>query len=669
MLEFFRRYQRYFFILITVVVIASFTLFGTYQSFSQAEESPDVKIGQKIDGSPLMLSEVQKLSRFLSTDREDSKEGRGLAPNLCNQGVIRYDFIRDGLADLIVAEYFDQLKVGFEERLQKAKRFKPYVHPAADFLSAKNIWDHLAPDLNLELASLQGQAEASFAVFSSLERLYQLQSRLQPEMLRQILIYQHRQYPSLPVDQRLSYEDLSLFGFHTASDWFGHHFVDLISEFILNAAAAAEQKGYRVSLQEATGDLIHIFQESSQKLSRPKSDIPMNFHSHLASLGLNEKSASELWRKVLLFRRYFQDIGEAAFVDQLPYKDFAKYAKEEAVVQVHSWPVSINSAEDLAAFQFYIKAVCPKQKEGLPTAVLSADEVEKKYPQLVQTTYRADVAEVTKKQIALKASLKQVWDWQTSDEQWPLLKKEFSLSSATNKEERFKILEKLDSLKRSQIDAWSREKIVDQNPSWVQEALAAAPKKEKTWTVSGNEEPVLRSDGVFYLVENQAPLGPKRVLTFHEALPVLSKQISLSDSSYDKEKNPFAMAAKEALIALQKNRDDPRWIQSGLDPLLDQFKLSRKEQSISRSSKEEWMKEKAFIMLPDFWSPIHVADNGQISFFYLQEKKVNPAPILDQLLLGKQTLAADAKAYVAERLLKVVKTKKAIVIPVQKDNE
>ena len=36
---------------------------------------------------------------------------------------------------------------------------------------------------------------------------------------------------------------------------------------------------------------------------------------------------------------------------------------------------------------------------------------------------------------------------------------------------------------------------------------------------------------------------------------------------------------------------------------------------------------------------------------------------------GKETLAADAKAYVAERLLQTVKVKKAIVIPVQKEDE
>lgn len=669
MLEFFRRYQRYFFLVITVVVISSFTFFGTYSTFAGGEERPDRAIGQLIDGSSMMQSEVQKLSRFIATDREDSLQGRGLPPNLCNDGVIRYDFIKDGLANLIVAEYFDALKGDFEARLDKAKRFKSYAHPEAPFLSAKTVWDHFIPELNEEISELQKQNETTPAVFAKLERLYLFQGRLQPEMLRQILIYQHRQYPWLTIDQRLPYEDLALFGFHTASDWFGHNFVDLVAEFILNAAAAAEEKGYRVSLEEAKGDLIHRFQESVKKLAEAKANPQMSFSHHLRTLGFDERSASEVWRKVLMFRRYFQDVGETAFVDKLPYKDFAEYAKETAIVETYRWPLAIQNAQDLAEFQYYVKAVCPKGKETLPAAVLSVAEVEKNHPQLVQRTYRAQVAEVSKKQVALKASVKQLWEWQTDDANWPALKKEFSLSTGNNREERFKVLEKLDPVKRSEIDAWSREKIVDQNPAWIEEALAAAPKNEKTWTVVGNEDSALRAEGIFYKVENLELVKEKHILTFQEARGVLSKLVQKAEGEFDKEKTPFAAASKEALAALQKNKEDPRWLQSGKDPLIDQFKLERNEQAVLRTSKEDWMKEQAFMMLPDFWSPIHVAENGQIVFFYLKEKKTNPAPILDQLAFGKETLAADAKAYVTEKLLKVVKKKNAIVIPVQKDDE
>ncbi len=666
MLEFFRKYQRYFFFVITVVVIASFSFFGTYSAFGGETERKDKVIGQAIDGSNVMLSEVQKLSRFIATDREDSIYGRGLPPNFCNDGVVRYDFIKAKLAHLLVNDYFDALKGDFAARLEKVKRFRPYVHPEAEFLSARTVWQHLLPSLNSELAVLQAEKEVSLAVFAHLAQLYQFQGQLQPETLRRILIYQHQQYPWLTIDQRLSYDDLALFGFHSIGDWFGRDFVDLVAQFILNAAKAAEERGYRVSLEEAKGDLIHHFQESLQKLAEAKMKSDFNFQQHLRSLGFDERSASESWRKVLLFRRYFHDVGETAFIDSLPYRDFAEYAKEVAVVQQYEWPIKVNSAQDLAELQFYIKAVSNKTG-GLPTTFLSVDEVEKKTPQLVQTTYKAKVGEVSKKQLSLRSSMKEVWEWELTH--WDQIRKKFSLADAEGRDERFQVLERLEPKLRAQVDGFAREAIVDQNQGWVDEALAAAPLNEKIWTTSGNEEPNLKEEGVYYRIENLEKVEDKHILAFAKARAVLAKLVGKVEGDYAKEKNPFASASKEALAALQKNPTDSKWIQSGKEPLADQFKLERNTQEIQRNSQENWMKEQAFLMLPDLWSPIHLADDGKILFFYLQEKKTTPAPILDQLAFGKETLAADAQAYVTERLLQVVKKKKAIVIPVQKEDE
>jgi hypothetical protein len=663
MLEFFRTYQRYFFLVITIVVIASFTFFGTYSTLGNEVEREDRVVGQTVDGSSMMLSEVQKLSRFITTDREDSAGGRGASPNFCNDGVIRYDFLRARLADILVAEYFDALKGDLEMRLEKAKRYRPYAHPEAPMLSAKGVWDRFMPLLSAELAALQAEKEVGTVVFGRLAKLYQLQSRLSPEMLRRILVYQHQQYPWLNIDQRLSYDDMSLFGFHSASDWFGHNFVDLVSEFILNAAAVAEEKGYRVGLEEAKGDLVHHFVESMEKT---KGD--QNFQQHLRMLGFDERSASEVWRKVMLFRRYFHDVGSAAFVDRLPYRDFAGYAQEMAVVEKYEWPVQLKSAKDLAEWQFYVKAVCPKGKEVLPNETLSVSEVEQKYPTLVETTYKVKVAEISKRQVALRASLKDVWEWQIAN--WERVRKECAtLPKVEERDARFKALERLEPKLRAQVDLFAREGLVDENPTWIEEALAGAPLVEKTWAVAGNEEPVLKSEGMFYRLEGLEKVDEKHILTFEKARGALAKLVESREGDCPKDKNPFMTASKDALAALQKNPMDSHWVQSSEGPLVDQFKLERKELSIQRTSQENWMQEQAFLMLPDFWSPIHIADDGQIVFFYLKEKKSNQTPILDQLNFGKETLAADAQRYVTERLLQTVKKKKAIVIPVQREDE
>lgn len=667
MLEFFRKYQRYLFLTITFVMIASFIFYGTFSTFDNGPARVDRVVGKMVDGSSMMASDVQNMSRFIATDAQDFLQPRGLAPNFCNNGVIRIDFLESRLADGLVKDYFDELKGDLEARLNQAKRYTSYVHPQAAFLSAKAIWDHFLPALNKEIASLQ-QTENSSTLFSNLSRIYLYQSQLPPEVLRRILLQHQKQFSWLTPDPKLNYEDLSLFGFHSVSDWFGRNFVDLVSQFILNVATVAEEKGYKVSLEEARGDLVRNFEDSMQKLAQAKYNPEMSLQQHLRSLGFDERNAAVVWRKVLLFRKYFQDVGEAAFVDQLPYQKVADFINEVAVVQKYGWPVSLHTAKDLAEFQFYLDAVSVKGKDRLPKSYLSADEVGKKYPQLVQSTYRGQVAAVSKAQVALRPTIKEMWNWQMDEKNWALLRKQFPHLPATkSREETFNALNQLDPQKRIAVDTWSRETMVDQNPVWVEEALAAVPMVEKTWSVIGFDKPEPHKEGMFYRTEGLTKVEEMRVLKFDEARDVLAKLVQAKDEPINKEKNPFYQMTKEALTALQKNPNDTQWLQSGNDPLVDQFKLIKQEKEVPRTQ-EGWMKEQAFMLNAGHWSPVHVADDGQVVFFYLEERKITPAPILDQLSFGKETLSADAKRFASEKILKTIKTKNAIMIPMQKED-
>ena len=125
----------------------------------------------------------------------------------------------------------------------------------------------------------------------------------------------------------------------------------------------------------------------------------------------------------------------------------------------------------------------------------------------------------------------------------------------------------------------------------------------------------------------------------------------------------------QAFIALQQNPKDPRWIQGMNDPLMDQFKLETKPHEIQRAEQEEWMKTQPFVMMPQQWSSIHVPPNGDIIFFYCEGTKPHEEPILEQLTLGKQTLAADAQKYLAEQLIAIMQQQQSITIPVQKERE
>ncbi|MES2273298.1 MAG: hypothetical protein V4487_03820 [Chlamydiota bacterium] len=754
MLEFFRKYQRMIFIFVTVMVIASFTFFGTYSAFDSGEvEKKDRTVTLGIDGSKIQLSQLALLSRFLSSDREDHL-ARDFTSNWFNDGVVRHDFLETGLADLLVSDYFEPLKSGLQTRLDAAKRFRPYIHPQAPFLSAKSVWGHFSPLLNQEMEALQAEASAIPAVFAHLSRLYQQQSHFQPEFLRRILTYQQQQYPMLAKDERLYYEDLSLFGFHSLNDWFGGDFLDLVSQFILNAAIAAEEKGYRVSFDEAKGSLLHNFEQAMQKQEKNKERAP-TFSQALRMVGFDEKSAVETWQKVLLFRALFQDVGQSTFTDQLGHRDFAGYALQTAVVEKYSWPEPFHfkNFDELTYFQVYLKAVFQPEKDPLamPTKVLPLNEVEKKFPELVSTKMKAHVAEVFKNQIALRASMREVWEWELEEKNWNRLKKEFpELPKGASRDERFQALENFKG-SRPILDAFVRNVLVEENPDWIRDALEKAAKVEKVLSFSAgtvdlghiengrqfkalidsalNGDPeALASllqysdDGKsYYRLEGLEKKDEPAILTFKEArkvLPQLTDRLfeaeypkirlkfpqkfqnaegewrpfgevkeqvalqlfeglfkamdSLAPAKSEKPsplfyaKNRLLAPAREALAALEKNPTDLKWTASNSDPLLDQFKLEQKEESIQRSSKEVWMKEQAFLLVPNQWSPIHVAEEGQIVFFYLKEKKPCSTPLLDQMSVGKETLAADAKRYLAERLLETAKGKKSIVIPVER---
>jgi hypothetical protein len=345
-----------------------------------------------------------------------------------------------------------------------------------------------------------------------------------------------------------------------------------------------------------------------------------------------------------------------------------RYSRQVAVLQKYHFPIQIKNAQDAAEYKTYLQAIAVKSVGGIPTAFYSIDEVEKRYPQLVETTYKANVAQVSKREIGLRVSLKQVGLWASQEENWETLRKQFSLKAAENSEQRIAVLSSLDPSLRSRVDEFIRDAIVDENPSWAEEALQKTPLTEKTWTVSGASDPIIKEKGMFYRIEDLVKVEDKHILTFAQARPVLAKLVPKTVAAFTGKDNPLLNKMQEAFEALQKNPKDSKWIQSGTDPLKDQFKFVESLQEIKRSSKESWMKDQAFLMLPNVWSPIQVDESGEIVFFYLKERKTLETPILDQIPFGKQALAADAKAWVAERLLQKIKKEKAIVIPVKSEN-
>lgn len=501
MLDFFRRYQRILFFFITIVIIVTFVFFGTFQTTPLSVSGNQVAF-TAIDGSEISRSELQEMVSFLSTDSQDQIAwGGGWGPNFLNDGVIVKDFLHTGLASMLGKQYLDELKDELKLRLQRERAFVPYQHPDAKFLSAKTIWAYFAPDLKEAYEGLVQEDPKSLEnLFDSRIRLFLEEKKFPPKLLSHALRLQEQQYTWIDPDPYLPSKDLSLFSYRTLEDWFGRRFLNLLSQFIINTSILAEKKGYSVSKEEALADLVRnsilSFEKNKEHPTINVTNSQDYYREQLRRLGMDQAGAVCVWRKVLLFRRLFNEIGNSIFMDTFSYQKFYDYAREKVSVELHQLPQSLrfSSYRDLQKFETYLDIVASKKRSelsplALPRDFLSSEEVEKEYPELVSRRYLIRLSKVDVRALQVKVGLKEAWDWELEEKNWNLLKErypELSSSNSLTRDERFSMLEKLEPSRRLQIDSDARSAIVAEHPEWLEEAMASA--KESVVTIEVRKE-------------------------------------------------------------------------------------------------------------------------------------------------------------------------------------
>ncbi len=492
MLDFFRKYQRYFFIVITIVTIISFSFFGTYNSLGSNTWREQVAF-KAIDGREVTRFEVDEMATFLATDNDDKLLYGGIwGPNFLNDGVIRKDFLETELARELVDAYQFDLQEDLQRRLEKEKKYIIYTHPQARFISVQNAWGYFVPEMNTYFNTLRSSQQAIDPdAFAARIKLFLAEKKFPAPTLKQVLRYQEKQYNSwLAPDQALNQTDLSLFGYHTLEDWFGPQFTRLVSQFIMNAAILAEQKGYHVSKAEVLADLVRNAELSyQQNKNKPYIGVTSSqeyLNEQLRRLNMDQSRALKAWRQVMLFRRYFHDIGGSALVDTLAYQKFHDFSQESLVLDLYRLPPALRFGDyaSLQKFETYLHTVAKPSKIdslALPTHFLAAADVVKDYPELVQKRYLLEVAHVNKKSLQTRVGMKETWDWEVNDDNWSVLEKQFpglGAKQGKSREERFAILDDLDTVTRAKLDAFARELIVNAHPEWLQEAINEAKPKQ-----------------------------------------------------------------------------------------------------------------------------------------------------------------------------------------------
>jgi GcvH upstream region-like protein len=494
MLTFMRKHQKYFFIAITIVIITSFSFFGTYDTLGGNSIHEQIAFNT-VAGVGVTRGELDEFTSFISTDSLDKIIWGGIqGPNFLNDGVIRNDILMTGLGTILAENYKDSLYVDFASRLAREQRYKPYARKDAPYINSIAAWNYFAPEIPGNLQMLQSAKNPlDQEAFDARVQLFLNERRFPAYYLAQVLKQQEKQYSSLPRDPTLDREDLSLFGYHTVDDWFGPRFVRLTAEFIINAAAIAEKNGYTVTKEETLADLYRNAEISFKQMENAPTLAASNssayFDQQLAAMRLDKVKAVKIWQKVLLFRRLFGDVGSSTFVDPFAYQSFNQYGNEYVKGDIFKLPSGsmVRDFKDLQLFETYLNAISKRSKEErsqleLPQSFLAVEEVAKKSPELVRKRYELEISTLNKRDLQADISVKEVLNWELEEKNWTKLKEKFpelALKKGGTRDERLAAIDALDPQTKFRLDQFAKDSIFETHPEWITKGLdAKEPKKE-----------------------------------------------------------------------------------------------------------------------------------------------------------------------------------------------
>lgn len=696
MLQFFRKYQKFFFIIVTFVIVISFSFFGTFSTFTQRNEVTDREIGKLIDGSVLMEQKLFGLLRLLQHGIEEG----GRTSNLLNDSLLHKDLILSGLGEILAKHYYEQMSSELSEKWKRVKHFVPYVHPHAPHISAKGVWSQMAPKINALLDEVKNApAEFSPEQLPLLFKLYAAQADFPPHLLLQMLYFQQSQNGQIRPDPGLPSVNVALFGFESIEDWFGSKFIEEAGKFILNAAIIAREEGYVVKKEEAQVDLLRNAYKGLKLFGQGENPTNQQAHhafqSQLRYLGLSEGEAIEYWRQSLFFRRLFHEVGESVFLDRLALQQFMGFAKPAHSICRYRLPNTLQFENfwQMLKFQRYLEVAFEGDYLSLPEKKRDPQVVRDEHPELVYKTFEVELATVKKGEIASQVGLKQTWDWEAEEENFAKLQQKFPIlaeKKCRSVAERLEVLDGLNELIRLKVDTFARNDLVTSHPEWIVEALAKASREKKTLKVrlkggdplfsgekflaqlesESKELEKFTSDGeTFYSVHVLEKGKGWHLLSFEEACRdstldhVLESLLQTAYAGMDF-KQPYEEIKEEVgakvyadlLRTIGEYKDWASYAKHRLDGYLQSMRklaIHSKEEFEKKQNSSLWALEKReeqmgaaeVAMAEGDYSPI-----AEGSFFQLLEKKL-AQPSDEEMSLAKQHLKRDAEQKLMQSVL------------------
>lgn len=553
MLSFFRKYQKILFIFVTIIIVTTFVFFGTYQVLSPSFRSKEEEAFNTVDKKKVTVQYFQAFTHFLGSTPLTMKGG---GYNFLSDAFVIKEILESGAYAVLVEKLFKNEK--FQEEQQrccaKEKLFKPYTNPYNPMLSVENIWALFAPEVKERLQELRGQNEFSVDSFKAKVNLFLAERKFPPELLAYVLHYQVKENPNLPVDPRLTAENLALFHYHTLGDWFGQTFMEECAKVILQGAARARALGHSVTQAEVMADICFRKEKAFEHNPQVKQHFHTveNYYTHcLQMTGINEPMVLAMTEELLLFRRLFDGVSNAFIADDYSLHRFYDRVNLYAEVELYHLPKEYvpSSEEEVKKLESYYQKVVASREDPLdiPEKIDPLELIEKRAPELISTTFDVMVQEINVEELLAKISLKETWDWEKAH--LDLLKSHFPQ------------LEKgaLDEVKREErrlMDAFAREAIAKSHPEWIIDGLKEKKAKPMKLTFGKEEEGLAgisdkaallallesqesptaytQDERHFYTLTLATKTPEKRVLTYSEALGQGILNDNVASADYEK---------------------------------------------------------------------------------------------------------------------------------------
>lgn len=513
--------QRPLFLCFAGLMLISSLLMTLYVPLDFSKKRPKESVGKLIDGSSLDKGLLEGMVRFIGKDAKEELQNGRSEGHFFNNGIIRKLFVENKqliplwhlLSPSFQSELHGQIETLRRHALSTLPRWEKY--------GVGRIMRHYFPHLDeLTQEFLSLEKEVGDRHLEMLMYLYQESELFHPKFVRRLISLESRGQDS-PIRE----EELWLFRAKGFEDWFGKKMLYFLAELILNGARHAEIEGISVSQDEARGHLIaigleHALEFEGREIGSDQVELLLQQQARL--LGMEENEFVELFRQILLFRRWMDREALTDLVDPLFFQQMVSWAHQQIQVEKLSLAplLSAQSIDELLQLQHYLEATTDlkgKRRElRFPKEWLSVEEVRQQNPDLVEREFCIRYGEVSIESVMEQIPLKELWSWQEEPSHFALLQHTFPVLDRPQRD-RKEALDSLSLRERREVDRFSLKQMILENPHFLEQSLSAIERVETFYLpLAGRVDSLFKGCNVEELNQKLNSLSGKEVFSFDQ---------------------------------------------------------------------------------------------------------------------------------------------------------